>query len=105
VIKPVRAEPEADEELRAAARWYERKRPGLGRDFLAAIGAAIELIQRHPAGGSRVPSVKRTLPVRRLILRRFPHAVIFLELDAEIRILAFAHHRRRPGYWLRRLPS
>jgi toxin ParE1/3/4 len=105
VNKPVRAEPEADEELRAAARWYERRRPGLGREFLAAIGAAVELVQRHPAGGSRVPKVKRTFPVRRLILRRFPYAVVFLELEAEIRILAFAHHRRRPGYWLRRLRS
>jgi toxin ParE1/3/4 len=105
VNKPVRAEPEADEELRAAARWYERRRPGLGREFLAAIGAAVELIQQHPAGGSRVPKVKRALPARRLILRRFPYAVVFLELEVEIRILAFAHHRRRPGYWLRRLRS
>jgi plasmid stabilization system protein ParE len=105
VIKAVRAEPEADEELRAAARWYEGKRLGLGRDFLAAIGAAIEVLQQHPAGGSRVPRVKRTLPVRRLILRRFPYSVVFLELEAEIRILAFAHHRRRPGYWLKRIRS
>jgi plasmid stabilization system protein ParE len=103
VTKPVRAEPEADEELRAAARWYETSRPGLGREFLAAIGSAVELIQRHPAGGSRVPKVKRRVPVRRLILRRFPYSVVFLELENEIRILAIAHHRRRPGYWSRRL--
>ncbi|MEW6269189.1 MAG: type II toxin-antitoxin system RelE/ParE family toxin [Thermodesulfobacteriota bacterium] len=73
-------------------------------EFLAAIGVAVELIQRHPAGGSRVPKVKPRFPVRRLILRRFPYSVVFMELENEIRILAIAHHRRRPGYWSRRLP-
>jgi hypothetical protein len=28
--------------------------------------------------------------------------VIYLELDEEVRILAFAHMRRRPGYWRNR---
>jgi len=104
VTKPIRTEPEADEELLEAARWYEQRRRGLGLDFLAAIGAAVELIQRYPAGGSRVPGVKDEVPARRLVLRRFPYAVVFLELEAEIRVLAFAHHRRRPGYWRERLP-
>jgi len=103
VTKPIRIEPEADEELLQAARWYEQRRPGLGLSFLAAIGAAVELIQRHPAGGIPVPGVRDEVPARRLVLRRFPYAVVFLELKAEIRILAFAHHRRRPAYWRDRL--
>ena len=102
MTKPIRTEPEANEELLEAVRWYEQRRPGLGLEFLAAIGAAVELIQRHP-GGSRVPGVKDEVPARRLVLRRFPYAVVFLELEAEIRILAFAHHRRRPAYWRDRL--
>ena len=55
MTKPIRTEPEADEELLEAARWYEQRRRGLGLDFLAAIEAAVELIQRYPAGcrGSR----------------------------------------------------
>jgi hypothetical protein len=28
--------------------------------------------------------------------------VIYLELGEEVRILAFAHMRRRPGYWRNR---
>ena len=58
MTKPIRTEPEADEELFEAVRWYEQRRRGLGLEFLAAIGAAVELIQRNPAGGSRVPGVK-----------------------------------------------
>jgi toxin ParE1/3/4 len=103
VTKPIRTEPEADEELREAARWYQEKRPGLGLEFLAAIGAALDLVQRHPAGGGRVPKVRDEIPVRRVVLHRFPYAIVFLELDAEIRVLAFAHHRRRPGYWRKRI--
>jgi toxin ParE1/3/4 len=88
VTKPIRAEPEADAELLEAARWYERRRGGLGTEFLAAIAAAVELIQRNPEGGSAVPGVTDMLRARRLTLRRFPYSVVFLELDTEIRILA-----------------
>jgi hypothetical protein len=74
VTKPVRTEPEAGEELLEAARWYESRRRGLGMEFLAAIGAAVELIQQHPNGGSPVPGVKDEVPARRLVLRRFPYS-------------------------------
>lgn len=37
--------------------------------------------------------------VRQKVLHRFPFALIY-EIDAdEIRVLAVAHHSRRPGYW------
>ena len=42
MTKPIRTEPEADEELLEATRWYEQRRPGLGLEFLGAIGAAVE---------------------------------------------------------------
>ena len=41
MTKPVRTEPEAVDELLEAARWYEKRRRGLGVEFLAAIGAAV----------------------------------------------------------------
>ena len=105
MTKPIRTEPEAEEELLEAAHWYERQRRGLGLDFLDAIGAAVELIRRQPTGGTRVPGVRDDVPARRMVLRRFPYSVVFLELETEIRILAFAHNRRRPAYWQQRLRS
>jgi len=33
----------------------------------------------------------------------FPYAVVVREQGPEILIIAFAHHARRPGYWLGRL--
>jgi len=34
-----------------------------------------------------------------MALTRFPYSLIYTESGDEIRILAVAHHSRRPGYW------
>jgi hypothetical protein len=36
-------------------------------------------------------------------VKRFPYHVIYLEKQNDIRILAIAHDRRKPGYWKSRL--
>ena len=43
------------------------------------------------------------LPVRRRAVTRFPYHVIYLEAGMDLRILAIAHDRRKPGYWQDRL--
>jgi len=43
------------------------------------------------------------LPVRRRAVTRFPYHVVYLEAGTDIRILAVAHDRRKPGYWEGRL--
>ena len=94
-----RTEPEASAELDEAALWYEQRRSGLGIEFLQAIDSALEFIARFPQAGAPVPGVPPDLPVRRVPVRRFPFHVIYLELSDAIRVLAFAHDRRSPGYW------
>lgn len=32
-------------------------------------------------------------------LRRFPYSVIYYIRAEELRVVALAHHRRKPGYW------
>jgi len=39
---------------------------------------------------------------RRYLLRRFPYSVIYQLSENDIRIIAVAHQRRRPNYWVRR---
>ena len=97
-----RSEPEASAELDEAVRWYEDQRPGLGGDFLEAIDTALSKIRRWPLLGSHVPDVPADLPVRRVPVPRFPYHIVYLETPEAIRILAFAHDRRLPGYWLSR---
>ena len=99
----VRFEPEADAEYRAAGRWYEEHRLGLGLEFFDAVDAALAQIVRLPKAGAPVKQLPSDLPVRRAPVKRFPYHVIYLELNAEIRVLAVAHDRRKPGYWRDRI--
>lgn len=93
---------QARDELRAAMTWYEEKSPGLGRELLEAARDCFRLIREHPGVGSPVPGVAESVGARRVALKRFPYTVVYVELDAELRVLAFAHMRRRPGYWRER---
>lgn len=85
-----------------AARWYERHRAGLGVEFLDAVDNAVAGIAETPGMGSRVPGIS-DLAIRRRPVRRFPYHVVYLELADRLQILAIAHDRRRPAYWVGRL--
>ena len=95
-------EKEAREELTVAFEWYESQRPGLGHEFLASVDECLERLCASPDSSVPVPGVAEDLPVRRVFVKRFPYSVIFLEKESELSILAFAHLRRRPGYWVRK---
>src|SRR5262249_6004739 len=99
----VRIEAEASAELTEAAMWYERKRAGLGLEFLEAVHAAIEFITHFPQAGSSVPRIPKEQQIRRVPVQRFPFHVVYLERSDAIRVLAFAHDRRSPGYWRARI--
>ncbi len=100
----VRFEDEADAEYRLAGRWYEERREHLGIEFFDAVNATVDHIVAMPRAGGSVPRVASELPIRRRAVARFPYHVIYLETATEIRILAIAHDRRKPGYWQTRLP-
>jgi plasmid stabilization system protein ParE len=99
----VRQEPEASAELEDAAVWYDGQRAGLGVDFVHAIDAALDQIARWPDIGRVVPGVPDDVPVRRFPIQRFPYHTVYLEWAGVIRILAFAHDRRHPGFWFSRI--
>ena len=101
-MKPVRVEPEAKHELAAAAAWYEEQREGLGLELVAEVDAVFAAIARSPGRFPLYPRVTQELGVRRAAARRFPYSIAFIELPHVIRILALAHERRRPGYWVGR---
>lgn len=100
---PVRFEDEADAEYREAGRWYDAKQRGLGIQFFDEVDAASRRVLEFPRAGMRVPRTPHDLAVRRLAVTRFPYHVIYLEPTHELRILAIAHDRRKPGYWKKRL--
>jgi toxin ParE1/3/4 len=105
VIKRVGLDAEAHEEIDAAVAWYDAQteEPRVGDELLRAIDVALVRIAEQPGAFALVPGVAVRLGVRRCTLRRFPYGVVFIELAEEIRVLALAHTRRRPGYWRSRL--
>ena len=95
----LRVAPEAEEELAAAAEWYEARRPGLGVELVASIDGAFEEILAAPLSCA-VWWPNR--PYRKKIIRRFPYVIFFTLDDGAVIVVAIAHARRRPGYWVGR---
>lgn len=97
-MRTVRFHGAARRELRKAVDRYDEQVPGLGDEFAAEIEHAASLIAAHPESGS-----PHQLGTRRVQVRRFPYALVYTIRNEQLVILAVAHHRRRPEYWLRRL--
>ncbi|NJM43602.1 MAG: type II toxin-antitoxin system RelE/ParE family toxin [Brachymonas sp.] len=84
----------ATKEIQAAYHWYESKSVGLGTAFLKSVTAATERIGRNPLQ-FKVERVK----YRRLHTSKFPYALHFTVMDAEVKILACLHVRQSPELW------
>jgi plasmid stabilization system protein ParE len=100
---PFRPEPEASAELEHAALWYEHERSGLGTDFLDAIDATLDRIAQWPDAAPRVRGLSSDVPARQAPVSGFPYHIAYLVMPNVIRILAFAHDNREPGYWFSRV--
>lgn len=98
MTKPLRFLPEAEAELRAAAEWYD-DRAGLGDDLVAEVLAATSKIVAMPGAFAPAHGVRADVGAREATVKRFPYRVVFVELEQEVRVVALAHVRRRPGYW------
>lgn len=94
---------EALDEYRAAATWYETNRPGWGDVFMDAADAAIESILDPAIRWAYYRGGRRTPPVHTRSIAGFPFNIIYLQIDSEVFIVAYAHERRRPGYWAHRM--
>jgi toxin ParE1/3/4 len=99
VIRPLVLLPEAEGEIVAALEWYEQRRPGLGVDFLADLEIAIRDIWEHPEAW---PVWRPKFPFRKRVMARFPYVIMYRITDEQIRVVAVAHAKRRPGYWAER---
>ncbi len=91
---------EAEAEYLAAVRFYEEQRAGLGDALICEFERVIELVVEKP----EICRLVHPSGIRVIRLSRFPYTVFYrVLLGNTIQITAFAHHRRRPGYWLARV--
>lgn len=87
--------PEADRELNEGAVYYAREGGReLGLAFIAEFERSLNLLCLHPHIGAPWRNQRR-----RFSLRRFPYSLFYYLRDDELRVVAIAHHRQRPGYW------
>ena len=85
-------------ELQEAAAFYTAKaNVELGLAFVAEFERTANLILENPLIGVIFRGTRR-----RFSLRRFPYSAIYQVTPEELRIVAVAHHRQRPGYWANR---
>lgn len=85
---------EAYKELESARQWYEERSRGLGGKFLDEVDWGMNAIRDFPD----------TWPLyihgtRRVLLHRFPFAIVYLYDGEKVYVIALMHLRRKPGYW------
>jgi toxin ParE1/3/4 len=89
--------PLAEQELLDAISYYEEQENGLGLDYLGEVEHSVNFLMRYPEAGSKVRDA-----IRRLTLPKFPYSLLYRVLEEQIRVLAVAHHKRKPQYWVDR---
>ena len=90
--------PEADEEFREAARYYENEAPGLGLAFITEVHRVISVIVSHPRAAKKIRDT-----IRSKVLFHFPYSLFYSIESDIIMIVAVAHQKRRSTYWRSRL--
>lgn len=96
----VRLHPDARLEMREAARYYRQFGDKLPQRIRAEIESAIKRVAENP---KRYPILEGQW--RKVRLHKFPYGLIHREFAEEIQVVAFAHHKREPGYWRKRPPD
>jgi plasmid stabilization system protein ParE len=97
-MKKVRLLDPAEQEMLDAARYYESQAAGLGVDFLSKVQNAVRDIAERP---ETWPVIR--FEIRRRLVHRFPYGILYRIGPEEVVVVAVAHLRRHPTYWIGRV--
>jgi hypothetical protein len=90
--------PAASKDADLAADWFDRQRPGLGRDFLVEVDRTVTRVAEYPESCQRFYA-----SLRRALLHRFHYAVVYrIQADA-VQIIGIIDCRRRATELLSRV--
>lgn len=84
--------PRAQTDIIEARKWYEERRPGLGREFLDDVQRVLAAVAQRPA---QYPEVYRD--VRRALVRQFPYGVFYVVREGQVFVIACFHAKRDPA--------
>jgi hypothetical protein len=102
-VKVVRLSPEAIDELVERPNGTKPAGQGWSQSSLQRSIAFLRPIASSPKAFPRLLDLPADLEIRRALLPRFPYGLIFMDLGEHIRVLAVAHAKRQPRYWLDRV--
>lgn len=91
---------EARAEFLDGISYYENQQSRLGRQFKIEVQQTLHWLAEHS-------EVCRLRPggYRRLNLRVFPYYIPYIVRGSTLWVLAIAHGRRNPEYWIQRKPK
>jgi plasmid stabilization system protein ParE len=99
-VTPIRYHEAAEAELLDEIGYLELRAKGLGQRFFAEIRRAENIIAQFPESGEEIrPGIRKTM------VRKFRHSLIYAIEKDGLLILAVAHQSRRAGYWIGRAGS
>jgi toxin ParE1/3/4 len=89
---------EARADVREAKAFISKDNKKKGDEFTAAVEHAIRSLLEYPFRGSPYE-----LQTRRIMLKGFDYALIYIPSDSVIRIVAVTHTSRDPQHWRGRI--
>lgn len=98
--------PDAVEELQAGHAWYDERESGLGQQLATEVFKALDEAVRHPFVPKKYdhPNLPTEPEVRKIQVRRFDeYGLVYTVVNDTLWVLAVAHAKRKPGYWIDRL--
>ena len=101
-MKPLKIIVPAELEFHEATMWYRERDPRVADRFAAEARKTLRLIEQFPQIGGLVFGIDDR-HVRHMPIHAFPYNIVFVDLGDSIEVVAFAHHRRRPAYFMARL--
>jgi toxin ParE1/3/4 len=91
--------PEAEADLTDAVVWYDSRELGLGLELVSEVHLAIARALKNPESFTRV---RRNPMVRRVLTRRFPYRVFYIDRHDALVVFAVLHAARHDRVWKNR---
>jgi plasmid stabilization system protein ParE len=89
--------PAAQEEADRAREWYAARSKVAAAGFISDLEHAVGRVREAPERWPRIAG-----GMRRYVFPRYPFNLVYRVTPEFVEIVAVAHHRRQPGYWISR---
>ena len=88
------------QEIDEAVAWFDEQVEGKGTEFLDELDRVIRRVKAYPFASTQIEP-----DIRKCLFARFPYSLIYGIEEQAIVVIAVAHFRRTPRYWMDRVES